>query len=151
MIRVEDELRRAGLRVTSGRLAVLRALQRLPHASAATVHLDLGATATSIQSVHNALADLTEAGVVRRIEPAGSASLYELRVGDNHHHLVCTRCGAVADVECVVGHAPCLEPSDTAGFTVSTAEVTFWGVCASCAHSDLSDTSNTSLQKAGNP
>lgn len=149
MIRVGDELRRAGLRVTSGRLAVLGALERLPHASAAAVHAELGESATSVQSVHNALADLTEAGVVRRIEPAGSASLYELRIGDNHHHLVCTRCGAVADVECVVGHAPCLEPSDTAGFTVATAEVTFWGVCGNCSQQDLSDTSNSSQQNAG--
>ena len=115
------------------------------------MHSELEPTATSIQSVHNALADLTEAGILRRIEPAGSAALYELRIGDNHHHLVCTRCTTVVDVECVVGHAPCLEPSDTAGFTVSTAEITFWGVCASCANSDLSDTSNSSLQNAGNP
>ena len=87
---------------------------------------------TSIQSVHNILADLTTAGLIRRIEPAGSAALYERRIGDNHHHVVCTSCGAVGDVDCVVGEAPCLTPSSAGGFTVQTAEVTFWGLCPSC-------------------
>jgi Fur family ferric uptake transcriptional regulator len=87
---------------------------------------------TSIQNVHNVLGDLTTAGLVRRIEPAGSAALYERRIGDNHHHVVCTGCGAVADVDCVVGHAPCLHPSDAGGFAIDTAEVTFWGLCPSC-------------------
>jgi Fur family ferric uptake transcriptional regulator len=82
--------------------------------------------------VHNILADLTAAGLIRRIEPAGSAALYERRIGDNHHHVVCSRCGALADVDCVVGHAPCLDPSSTTGFTIQTAEVTFWGLCPDC-------------------
>ena len=77
--------------------------------------------------------DFTDAGIVRRIEPAGHAMLFELRIGDNHHHLVCTSCGAVQDVDCAVGHAPCLHPSDTHGFTLSSAEVTYWGLCPSCA------------------
>jgi Fur family ferric uptake transcriptional regulator len=87
---------------------------------------------TSIQNVHNVLGDLTSAGLLRRIEPAGSPARYERRTGDNHHHIVCTSCGAVGDVDCVVGHAPCLHPSDAGGFAVTTAEVTFWGLCPSC-------------------
>ena len=130
----EHELHEAGLRVTTGRIALLDALERAPHSDAVTLHRLLVAAdaSTSIQSVHNVLADLTVAGLLRRIEPANSAARYELRVDDNHHHIVCTSCGTVADVACTVGHAPCLTPSDTAGFTVATAEVTFWGLCASC-------------------
>jgi Fe2+ or Zn2+ uptake regulation protein len=130
----EHDLHDAGLRVTGGRLAVLRALERMPHTDALGLHRTLVAAdaGTSVQSVHNVLHDLTAAGLLRRIEPANSPARYELRVGDNHHHIVCTSCGAIADVECVVGHAPCLAPSDTAGFTVATAEVTFWGLCAAC-------------------
>jgi Fur family ferric uptake transcriptional regulator len=130
----EHELHEAGLRVTAGRLALLDALESAPHSDAVTLHqllVDSDAGA-SIQSVHNMLADLTSAGLLRKIEPANSAARYERRIGDNHHHIVCTSCGAVADVECVVGHAPCLTPSDTAGFTVQTAEVTFWGLCSPC-------------------
>ena len=130
----ERELHTAGLRVTTGRLALLAALESAPHSDAVTLHrllVDADAS-TSIQSVHNVLSDLTAAGLLRKIEPADSAARYERRVGDNHHHIVCTSCGAVADVECVVGHAPCLTPSDTAGFTLASAEVTFWGLCASC-------------------
>ena len=136
----EPELRTAGLRVTAGRVALLSALESAPHSDAVALHRRLVAAdaTTSIQSVHNVLSDLTAAGLLRRIEPANSAARYELRVGDNHHHIVCTSCGAVADVDCVVGHAPCLTPSATAGFAVSTAEVTFWGVCAACQHSALS-------------
>jgi Fe2+ or Zn2+ uptake regulation protein len=130
----EHVLHDAGLRVTAGRLAVLGALERMPHADALSLHRTLAAAdaGTSVQSVHNVLHDLTAAGLLRRIEPANSPARYELRVGDNHHHIVCTSCGAIADVECVVGHAPCLAPSDTAGFAVATAEVTFWGLCAAC-------------------
>jgi Fe2+ or Zn2+ uptake regulation protein len=130
----ERDLRDAGLRVTQGRLAILGALERMPHSDALALHTTLAAAdaGTSIQSVHNVLGDLTAAGLLRRIEPANSPARYELRVDDNHHHIVCTSCGAVADVECVVGHAPCLAPSDTAGYTLATAEVTFWGLCAAC-------------------
>lgn len=86
----------------------------------------------SRQTVYNVLRAFVEAGLVRRIEPAGSAGLYELRVGDNHHHVVCRRCGATADIDCAVGTAPCLEPSRTGGFLIDEAEVTFWGLCPAC-------------------
>jgi Fur family ferric uptake transcriptional regulator len=131
---LEGALRAGGLRVTQGRLAVLDALTRLPHADADSVFRAVlpALPGTSIQNVHNVLGDLTAVGLLRRIEPAGSPARYERRTGDNHHHVVCTSCGAVADVDCVVGHAPCLHPGDASGFTVNTAEVTFWGVCPSC-------------------
>jgi Fe2+ or Zn2+ uptake regulation protein len=86
----------------------------------------------SLQGVYEALAALTSAGLIRRIEPAGSPARYEGRVGDNHHHFVCRRCGAVADADGIVGHAPCLESASHAGFSVDEAEVTFWGRCARC-------------------
>lgn len=129
-----ERLRAAGLRVTAPRLAVLDALDGLPHAPADVVfaRVALGLPGTSLQAVYGVLAALTGAGLVRRIEPAGSAALYELRTGDNHHHVVCSVCGSVADVDCVVGHAPCLTPSNDSGFTVQTAEVTFWGLCPAC-------------------
>jgi Fur family ferric uptake transcriptional regulator len=131
---LEGALRASGLRVTQGRLAVLNALDARPHVDADSVYRAVlpALPGTSIQNVHNVLGDLTAAGLLRRIEPAHSPALYERRVGDNHHHVVCTSCGAVADVECVVGHAPCLQPSGAAGFVVDTAEVTFWGLCPSC-------------------
>lgn len=139
MVRVaQQELRTAGLRVTTGRLAVLDVLDVLPHSDAATVHDRLSGR-TSLQSVHNVLADLTAAGVIRRIESAGAAARYERRAGDNHHHVVCTMCGAVADVDCVIGDAPCLHPSDAAGFVISTAEVTFRGLCPNCSISPPTD------------
>ncbi len=127
-------LRAAGLRVTDSRRAVLDALVGRPHASADEL-LDIVARTlpgTSTQSMYNVLGDFVDAGLVRRIEPAGRPGLFELRVGDNHHHLVCTTCGAVQDVDCVVGAAPCLTPSDTHGYAVQTAEVTFWGLCPAC-------------------
>jgi Fe2+ or Zn2+ uptake regulation protein len=129
-----DRLRAVGLRVTAPRLAVLDALDGLPHtpADAVFARVALELPGTSLQAVYGVLAALTGAGLVRRIEPAGSAALYELRTGDNHHHVVCSVCGGVADVDCVVGHAPCLTPSNDAGFTVQTAEVTFWGLCPAC-------------------
>lgn len=127
-------LREAGLRVTDSRVAVIAALAELPHSGVDTV---MGAVSralpqTSRQAIHNVLTDLTHAGIARRIEPAGHPGLYELRVGDNHHHIVCQRCGVVADVDCVTGHAPCLTPSTTSGFDLTEAEVTFWGVCSAC-------------------
>src|ERR1700712_1819706 len=132
-VRLENDLRAAGLKATRGRVAVLEALADRPHADAETVFRALLPVlpATSIQNVHNVLGDLTAAGLLRRIEPAGSAARYERRVGDNHHHVVCTVCGAVSDVDCVVGHAPCLQPSGAGGYAINTAEVTFWGVCPS--------------------
>ncbi|MCU1557946.1 MAG: Fur family transcriptional regulator [Microbacteriaceae bacterium] len=129
-----DQLRGAGLRVTSGRMALLAAIERQPHSDAESLRQLVLADlpSISVQSVHNVLADLTMAGLIRRIEPAGSAALYERRVGDNHHHVVCSSCAAVADVDCVHGAAPCLAPSNTNGYLVSAAEVTFWGLCPNC-------------------
>jgi Fur family ferric uptake transcriptional regulator len=128
-------LRARGLRVTQGRLTVLDVLDRLPHTDAEGVHRALAdaGTATSVQSVHNVLGDLAAAGIVRRFEPARSAARYERRIGDNHHHAVCSSCGRVDDVDCVVGEAPCMHADAPAGFTVQAAEVTFVGLCADCA------------------
>ncbi|MBK4346413.1 Fur family transcriptional regulator [Lacisediminihabitans changchengi] len=128
------DLREAGLRVTDGRVALLRSIEFAPHSNADTLWRMMRAQVPriSVQSVHNVLADLTAAGLLRRIEPAGSAALYERRIGDNHHHVVCSSCGAVADIDCVHGDAPCLTPGDAAGYTIQQAEVTFWGTCADC-------------------
>jgi Fur family ferric uptake transcriptional regulator len=127
-------LREAGLRVTGPRLAVLSVLADRSHVDVETVrsavHEQLGGVST--QAVYDVLRAFTVAGLVRRIEPAGSPALFETRVHDNHHHVVCRGCGAVADVDCVVGRAPCLEPSAAPGFVVDEAEVTFWGVCSDC-------------------
>lgn len=127
-------LREAGLRVTESRVAVIEALAAHPHsgADAMVAAVENTLPRTSRQAVYNVLNDLTNAGLARRIEPAGQPGLYELRVGDNHHHIVCQRCGVVADVDCVTGHAPCLTPSTTHGFELAEAEVTFWGVCTDC-------------------
>ena len=134
----EAHLRAAGLKVTAPRLAVLEAVTGNGHLDADAVHARVVETlpGVSLQSVYNVLGALSDAGLLRRIEPAGSPALYESRIGDNHHHVVCTRCHAVADVDCVAGHAPCLMPGDmpggTGGFAIHTAEVTFWGLCADC-------------------
>ncbi|NLU83396.1 Fur family transcriptional regulator [Rhodococcus sp. HNM0569] len=128
------QLRTAGLRVTAPRVAVLNAVAADPHSDAdhiaAAVRDELGSVST--QAVYDVLKACTAAGLLRRIEPAGSAARYEARTGDNHHHLVCRSCGTVVDVDCVVGEAPCLTPSQTHGFAVDEAEVVFWGLCASC-------------------
>jgi Fe2+ or Zn2+ uptake regulation protein len=128
------EVRAAGLRVTSGRAVVLETLAAVPHTSAEGVLAQVipRLPGTSAQSVYNILNDLTRVGLVRRFEPAGSAALYERQLHDNHHHLVCTRCGKIADVDCVVGEAPCLVPADPQGFAVAQADVTFYGLCADC-------------------
>lgn len=130
-------IRAAGLRVTATRRAVYDALDAHPHARAEQVfdRVRGALDAPSMQSVYNALGDFVEAGLVRRIEPAGHPGLYEMRVDDNHHHLVCSGCGRVEDVDCVVGAAPCLQPSQTHGYRIHTAEVTFWGLCSDCAAS----------------
>ena len=133
-----DLLRSVGLRVTQPRLAVLRALATHPHAGADRV---LGAVRAelpvSTQAVYDVLNTLAGKGVVRRFQPAGSVARYELRTGDNHHHLVCRVCGGVTDVDCATGAAPCLDPGDLGvhapGFVLEEAEVTYWGVCASCS------------------
>ncbi len=132
---VERLLRSASLRVTAPRRAVLSAVQEHPHADTETL---LAATrarlgTVSHQAVYDVLRALTDAGLVRRIQPAGSVARYEARVGDNHHHVVCRSCGAVADVDCAVGDAPCLTASHDAGFAIDEAEVVYWGRCPSCA------------------
>jgi Fe2+ or Zn2+ uptake regulation protein len=129
-----DRLRAAGLRVTSARLAILETVRTGHHpgtdeiARAARERVDH----LTVQAVYEALNALTGAGLVRRIEFAGGPARYGSRVGDNHHHAVCRGCGTVTDVDCAVGHAPCLEPARNAGYTIDEAEVTFWGLCASC-------------------
>lgn len=130
----EARLRAAGLKVTAPRLAVLDAISGNGHLDADAVHTRVMShlPGISLQSVYNVLGALAEAELLRKIDPAGSAARYESRTGDNHHHLVCTECGAVADVDCVVGESPCLTPSNTGGFAITTAEVTFWGRCAAC-------------------
>jgi Fe2+ or Zn2+ uptake regulation protein len=128
-------LHRASLRVTAARLAVLRAVHDYPHASTETicgaVREDLG-KAVSLQAIYAALNALTAAGLVRRIEPQGSVARYEARIGDNHHHVVCRSCGAIADVDCAVGTAPCLTAQDDRGFAIDEAEVIYWGRCPAC-------------------
>lgn len=137
MVDGAEVLREHGLQVTPQRLAVLQAVQSQPHTTAEAVADTARGQIGSIskQSVYDALAALVDAGIIRRIEPAGSAARYETRVGDNHHHLVCRGCGAIIDVDCVVGAAPCLTAADAAGYTVDEAEVTFWGTCPTCASS----------------
>lgn len=131
-----QRLQEKGLRLTSQRLAVLSAIEAHPdHPDAAAIAKGARRRAGSIstQAVYNALDILTDSGLIRRIEPAGSPALYETRVGDNHHHIVCRSCGATVDVDCVVGHGPCLKPSSAQGFLVDEAEVTFWGLCRRCS------------------
>src|SRR3954469_20996016 len=130
-----QQLRDRHLRVTAGRLAVLRAVEELgghPDAGtiAAPVRARLGTVST--QAVYDTLGTLTTAGLLRRIEPPGSPARYETRVGDNHHHLICRTCRRIADVDCAVGSAPCLHPSDDQGFDIDEAEVVFWGECEAC-------------------
>jgi Fur family ferric uptake transcriptional regulator len=131
----EAQLRAASLRVTRPRLAVLSALRDHPHIDTDTVIALVRAQHPTIshQTVYDVLRAVTEAGLVRRIQPAGATARYESRVGDNHHHIVCRSCGAIADVACAVGHAPCLTASDDHGFVVDEAEVVYWGVCPGCA------------------
>jgi Fur family transcriptional regulator, stress-responsive regulator len=128
-------LRGAALRVTGPRVAVLTAVYEHPHADTDQIigaaREDLGEV--SHQAVYDVLRALTAAGLVRRIEPAGSVARYESRVADNHHHIVCRSCGAVADVDCAVGTRPCLTASDDHGFAIDEAEVIYWGQCPACS------------------
>ena len=131
----ETQLRAVSLRVTRPRLAVLAALRDHPHVDTDTVITLVRAAqpAVSHQAVYDVLRALTDAGLVRRIQPAGATARYESRVGDNHHHVVCRSCGAIADVECAVGDAPCLTAADDHGFVVDEAEIVYWGTCPVCA------------------
>jgi Fur family transcriptional regulator, stress-responsive regulator len=130
-----DLLRDRGLRVTAQRLAVLRTVSAEPHvtadAVAETVRAEMGAI--SLQAVYDALGALVDVGLVGRIQPAGSPALFEARVGDNHHHVICRSYGRVADVDCAVGSAPCLTAADDLGFEIDRAEVIYWGRCPQCA------------------
>ena len=141
---VVELLRSRGLRVTRPRIAVMSVLERHPHAGADTLaelaRAEVGSVST--QAVYDVLHALTEASLVRRIEPAGSPARYELRVGDNHHHVVCRSCGTIADVDCAVGEAPCLDASDSHGFVIDQAEVTYWGTCPTCAARPALEPSN---------
>src|SRR5688500_3182734 len=127
-------LREASLRVTSPRIAVLSAVHEHPHADTdsiiGVVRENLGAV--SHQAVYDVLRALTAAGLLRRIEPPGSVARYEARVGDNHHHVICRSCNAIADVDCAVGATPCLTASDDHGFVIDEAEVIYWGTCPEC-------------------
>ncbi len=129
-----DLLRRHGVQVTAQRLAVLRAVTHRPHGTAdevtEAVRAEIGAI--SRQGVYDALGILVDKGLLRRIQPAGSPTRYEHRVGDNHHHLVCRGCGATVDVDCAVGTTPCLDAADAHGYVIDEAEVIYWGRCADC-------------------
>lgn len=130
----EQQLRAAALRVTRPRLAVLAAVAAHPHADTGTLITAVRRELPEVshQAVYDSLEKLSAVGLVRRIQPNGSVARYETRAGDNHHHLVCRTCGAIADVDCAVGEAPCLTASDDRGFTVDEAEVIYWGRCAAC-------------------
>jgi Fur family ferric uptake transcriptional regulator len=127
-------LRRHGLQVTAQRLAVLRAVSERAHTTAddieQVVRSEIGAI--SRQAVYDALGTLTDKGVLRRIQPAGSPARYENRVDDNHHHLICRTCSRMVDVDCAVGETPCLTAADDAGYEVDEAEVIYWGRCPEC-------------------
>jgi Fur family ferric uptake transcriptional regulator len=131
----ERMLRGAALRVTRPRVAVLAAVHDHPHADTdsiiGVVREDL--SEVSHQAIYDVLRALTTAGLVRRIQPSGSVARYESRVGDNHHHVVCRSCGVIADVDCAVGHVPCLTASDDHGFVLDEAEVVYWGLCPECS------------------
>ncbi|MBF6336357.1 transcriptional repressor [Nocardia abscessus] len=136
----QQMLRGVALRVTRPRVAVLSAVHEHPHADTESiiraVRSDL--PEVSHQTVYDSLNALTAVGLVRRIQPSGSVARYETRVGDNHHHVVCRACGVIADVDCVVGEAPCLSASDDSGFSIDEAEVIYWGMCPDCAKSQAS-------------
>jgi Fe2+ or Zn2+ uptake regulation protein len=131
----ERLLRGASLRVTRPRVAVLAAVHGHPHADTSSI---LGVVRerlgeVSPQAVYDVLGALTDAGLVRRIQPPGSAARYESRVGDNHHHVVCRSCGSIADVDCAVGEAPCLTATESHGYTIDEAEVIYRGLCPDCS------------------
>lgn len=131
----ERMLRGAGLRVTRPRVAVLSAVRDQPHADTDVIFRGVRETLGEVshQAVYDVLRALTAAGLLRRIQPSGSVARYESRVGDNHHHVVCRSCGAIADVDCAVGAAPCLTASEDHGFSIEEAEVTYWAQCPDCA------------------
>ena len=142
-------LRRHGLQVTAQRLAVLRAVSDRPHSTADDIYTVVRAEigAISRQAVYDALTALTDKGVFRRIQPAGSPARYENRVGDNHHHLVCRTCSRMVDVDCAVGDTPCLTAADDSGYEIDEAEVTYWGRCPGCAAVISEDSDQTERER----
>lgn len=145
-IESEDLLRGADLRVTRPRVAVLAAVHDHPHADTSAIadaaRRDLGVV--SLQAVYDVLRALTDAGLIRRIQPAGSVARYESRVGDNHHHVACRSCGAIADVDCATGATPCLTASEDHGFSIDEAEVVYWGICPECSSASAPDQNRNS-------
>jgi Fur family ferric uptake transcriptional regulator len=138
----QNLLRGASLRVTRPRLAVLAAVDQNPHADAGSIlaHVRGEVGSVSHQAVYDVLSVLTDAGLVRRIQPSGAAARYESRTGDNHHHVVCRSCGAIADVDCAVGHAPCLTAAEDHGYEIDEAEVVYRGLCPTCSRPTTSTT-----------
>lgn len=133
-----QQLRRAHLRVTRPRMAVLAAVHAHPHSDTETIFETARARLPDVclQTVYDVVHTLTDVGMLRRIQLPGSVARYESRVGDNHHHIVCRSCGVIADVDCAIGQAPCLSASDQKGFLLDEAEVIFWGVCPACSRRD---------------
>ncbi|MFB3853756.1 MAG: Fur family transcriptional regulator [Vicinamibacterales bacterium] len=145
--------RKRGIQVTAQRLAVFRAVDRHPHIAAdqvASVVREL-IGAISLQSVYDALAVLLAAGLIRRIQAAGSPARFEGRVGDNHHHLACRTCGRLVDVPCVAGSAPCLQPPGASGYEIDEAEVVYWGRCADCAARAQTRGASSGPDRSGRP
>ena len=140
---VAVKLRESGLRVTAPRLAVFNVVDKKAHIPAEDVasHVRAQLGTVSTQTVYDALRTLVDVGLVSRIEPAGHPALYETRIGDNHHHVVCRECGRVEDVACAVGEAPCLHAAESHGFAIDEAEVVYWGTCPECAKRKSSVTS----------
>jgi Fe2+ or Zn2+ uptake regulation protein len=130
------QIRSSGLRATASRVAIYRAVCEIdgghPTVGQVVERVRVGAGSASMQAVYDGLQALASAGMLRRIEPAGSPARYETRVGDNHHHVICRSCGLTRDVDCATELAPCLDPADVAGFVVDEAEITFWGLCPDC-------------------
>jgi Fur family transcriptional regulator, stress-responsive regulator len=148
---VEHEaLRRHGLRITDQRLAVLKTVAMRPHVTAddivKVVRSELGTV--SRQAVYDSLSVLTDRGLVRRIQPAGSPARYESRAGDNHHHLICRVCGRTVDIDCATGDAPCLTAADSSGYEIEEAEVIYWGRCPECVAADPAASGVRSGQRA---
>ena len=146
----ERLLRQQGMQVTAQRLAVLHAVSTHPHATADELADDVRGSIGSIsrQAVYDTLGTLVERGLARRIQPAGSPARYEDRVGDNHHHLVCRACGAMVDIDCAVGAAPCLTAEDDHGYAIEEAEVIYWGHCPGCL-AQSAETNSTSRNRKG--
>ena len=151
--RVKQQLRQHGMQLTAQRLATMRAVSSHPHASADELTEDVRAVIGSIsrQAVYDSLGLLVEKNLIRRIQPSGSSARYEDRVGDNHHHLICRACGAMFDVDCAVGAAPCLVASGAHGFKIDEAEVIYWGHCSSCQKSATTSGTGKLAARSGPP